>query len=169
MHTDLKNHIRAALSGSSSSAPVATDTLAKGHQRRRVEAALMEMYQAREVACCKITKAGRENVVWWLAAQIGPFKSPHQLNKESRAKMNVKAVKPQAKSVVCRMSPLSIEVKNLITAHPGLTIPEVYEKLNKQAAERHRVRVAIGNLASKGHIRTEGVERQYRYYPEEAA
>jgi hypothetical protein len=66
MLTDLKNEIRQALAGTSSQKPVDTDVLAKGHHRSRVEAALMELYQAQEVCCCKITTRGVERVVWWV-------------------------------------------------------------------------------------------------------
>lgn len=66
MAKDLKDEIRAALQGSSSRAPVDTDELAKGHHRRHVEAALMEMYQANELCCCKLIKGGSERVVWWV-------------------------------------------------------------------------------------------------------
>jgi len=75
MLTDLKNEIRTALAGTSSQKPVDTDVLAKGHHRSRVEAALMELYSAQEVCCCKITTRGVERVVWWVggAAAIAPI------------------------------------------------------------------------------------------------
>lgn len=66
MAKDLKQEIRAALQGSSSRAPVDTDVLAEGHHRSRVEAALMEMYQANELCCCKLIKGDGERVVWWI-------------------------------------------------------------------------------------------------------
>ncbi|OHC89194.1 MAG: hypothetical protein A3J87_00205 [Sideroxydans sp. RIFOXYB12_FULL_59_6] len=66
MLTSLKNEIRAALANTSSQRPVDTDVLATGHRRSRVEAALMEMYQANEVCCCKLTKGSSERVVWWI-------------------------------------------------------------------------------------------------------
>lgn len=70
MLTDLKTVIRTALAGTTSSNPVDTDALAKGHQRRSVEAALMEMYQAQEICCCKIIKRGSESVVWWRGGNV---------------------------------------------------------------------------------------------------
>lgn len=91
MLTDLKNEIRQALAGTSSQKPVDTDVLAKGHHRSRVEAALMELYQAQEVCCCKITKRDIERVVWWETRFIEPFKSPWQLNQEKLKRNTSKA------------------------------------------------------------------------------
>jgi hypothetical protein len=75
MAKDLKEWIRTALQGSSSRAPVDTTVLAKGRRRKRVEAALMEMYQANEVCCCKLFKGSEERVVWWIsgAGVIAPI------------------------------------------------------------------------------------------------
>lgn len=73
MQTDLKFSIRNALSKSTSQKPVDTAELYKIGacrgviNRAPIHAALMEMYRANEVCCCKITKGGRENVVWWLS------------------------------------------------------------------------------------------------------
>ncbi len=98
MLTDLKNEIRAALAETSSQQTVDTDVLAKGHHRSRVEAALMELYQAQEVCCCKITKRKSkiikrdiERVVWWETRFIEPFKSPWQLNQEKLKRNTSKA------------------------------------------------------------------------------
>jgi len=63
--TDLKSKLLPLLAKATSQAPVDTDTLAQGHRRRDVEAALMEMYQARTIGCCKLIKAGNESIVWW--------------------------------------------------------------------------------------------------------
>ena len=63
--TDLKSKLLPLLAKTTSQAPVDTDTLAQGHRRRDVEAALMEMYQARTIGCCKLIKAGNESIVWW--------------------------------------------------------------------------------------------------------
>lgn len=75
MLTDLKNEIRAALAETSSQQTVDTSVLAKGHHLSRVEAALMELYSAQEVCCCKITTRGVERVVWWVggAGAIAPI------------------------------------------------------------------------------------------------
>jgi hypothetical protein len=64
MH-DLKTAIRAALAGSSSQQPVDTQQLYQLGQRKRVQAALMDMYAAREVSCCLITTRGVSRSVWW--------------------------------------------------------------------------------------------------------
>ena len=64
--TDLKSKLLPLLAKTTSQAPVDTDTLAQGHRRRDVEAALMGMYQARIVGCCKLIKGGNESVLWWL-------------------------------------------------------------------------------------------------------
>lgn len=79
---DLKTEILAALDGSSSQRPVDTDVLSKGHHRSRVEAALMEMYQAHEVCCCKIIKDRNERVVWWIAGTAG---QPHSYGRVGRS------------------------------------------------------------------------------------
>lgn len=75
MLTNLKNEIRAALAETSSQQTVDTNVLATGHHRSRVEAALMELYSAQEVCCCKITTRGVERVVWWVggAGAIAPI------------------------------------------------------------------------------------------------
>lgn len=70
MPIDLKANVRKALAGSSSQHPVDTAVLAKGHHRRRIEAALMELYQANEVGCCKVIKRGEASTVWWLIGGV---------------------------------------------------------------------------------------------------
>lgn len=179
MPADLKNEIRAALSGSSAQKPVDTVVLTKGHHRRRVEAVLMEMYQAREVCCCKIIKGGSESVVWWIAGnapsqpqrygkQAAP-KNPTTPKQAARRVVRRRAIPKMQKAKVSRMSGVSVEVKDLITAQPGLTLPEVYARLNKMAAEEHGVRAAICRLVKLGYIRAEGVKRHFRYFPGEQA
>lgn len=71
MPTELKNSIRNALAGSSSHQPVYTATLYSHGTRKQVQAALMELYQAQGVCCCKITKDEQESVVWWLSGSAG--------------------------------------------------------------------------------------------------
>lgn len=85
MAKDLKDQIRATLQGSSSRAPVDTDVLAKGHHRSRVEAALMEMYQANEICCCKLIKGGRERVVWWIGGAGVYAPITHRIPKEAQS------------------------------------------------------------------------------------
>lgn len=67
----LKQAIRKALAGATSQTPVSTAPLYSLGSRRQVEAALMELYQAREAACCKITTRGVERIVWWPVGAIG--------------------------------------------------------------------------------------------------
>lgn len=86
MLIDLKANIRKALSGSSSQHPVDASVLVKGRQRRRVEAALMELYQANEVGCCKVTKRGEASTVWWL---IGGVSAPHSFGRLCQPKVVV--------------------------------------------------------------------------------
>lgn len=71
---DIKAAIRNALSGSSSQQPVDTAALFPLGTHKQVKAALMELYQAHEVYCCKTIKGAHENVVWWLS---GAVSQPH--------------------------------------------------------------------------------------------
>ena len=168
MLADLKNEILAALAGSSAQKPVDTVVLTKGHHRRRVEAVLMEMCQAREVCCCKIIKGGSESVVWWIAGNAPS--QPRRYGKQAARRVVRRTSDPKMqKAKVNRMSGVSVEVKDLITAQPGLTLPEVYARLNKMAAEEHGVRAAICRLVKLGYIRAEGVKRHFLYFPGEQA
>ena len=82
---DLKAKLLPLLAKATSQAPVSTDTLALGHRRRDVEAALMEMYQSRAVGCCKLIKDGKEDVVWWAIGHTE--KTPtYLLTKNAKAK-----------------------------------------------------------------------------------
>lgn len=71
MPIDLKAAIRNALAGSSSHQPVDTAKLYSHGTRKKVQAALMALYQAQEVCCCKIIKGELESVVWWLSGSAG--------------------------------------------------------------------------------------------------
>ena len=86
MHTDLKLAIRNALAGSSSHQPVDTATLYSHGTRKQVQAALMELYQAREVFCCKIIKGEQESVVWWC---VGCVPAPHSFGRLCQPKIAV--------------------------------------------------------------------------------
>lgn len=75
MRTELKTVLREALAGSSSQHPITTEKLYPlGPSRAAVESALLALYGAREVGCCKITMGEVTRVEWWLAGQ--PGKSP---------------------------------------------------------------------------------------------
>jgi hypothetical protein len=172
MLTDLKAEIRAALAGTTSQQPRDTAAVIEHtrRQRGRVEAALLEMYQAQQVYCCKIIKGRDERIVWWIAGSVEKQTDFYgKKNTPSAPKVTKRAIPKMPKAKVSRMSGVSVEVKDLICAQPGLTMPEVYERLNKKAAEEHRVRVAINSLVKLGHIHAEGVKRHYRYYPGEQA
>ena len=84
--SDLKTQLRQLLAGSSSQHPVNTSVLVKGHHRRRIEAALMELYQANEAGCCKVFKDGKESSVWWL---IGGVCAPHSFGRLCQPKVVV--------------------------------------------------------------------------------
>lgn len=65
MPDDLKAALRAALADSTSQQPVNVGALYKLGARKKVEAALLEMYRQGEVGCCLITRRGVEESVWW--------------------------------------------------------------------------------------------------------
>lgn len=67
--TALHEAILTKLEGSSSQNPVNTAKLYPLGTRKQVEAALTELYQARNIACCKITRRGEESIVWWTVMQ----------------------------------------------------------------------------------------------------
>lgn len=81
----LKAQLAAALAGATSQNPIDTTTLAQGHHRHAVEDALMDMYQAREVNCCRHTKGSKTCVVWWA---IGHTEKPptYLLAKDAKAR-----------------------------------------------------------------------------------
>jgi|SRR3989338_4209262 len=90
----LKDAIRNALAGSSGQQPVDTATLYSHGTRKQVQAALMELYQAREVFCCKVIKpalskvegGGQESVVWWA---VGGVPVPHSFGRLCQPKVAV--------------------------------------------------------------------------------
>jgi len=65
MRTDLKTAIRKALAGSTSQQPVDVKKLYPLDTIETVQAALMQMYDQREVMCCLITTRGVQKSVWW--------------------------------------------------------------------------------------------------------
>lgn len=83
---DLQTAIRHALAGSSIQQQVDTATLYSHGTRKQVQAALMELYQAREVCCCKIIDIGGENIVWWLSGGVG---APHSYGRLCQPKIAV--------------------------------------------------------------------------------
>ena len=74
----LKDAIRNALAGSSGQQPVDTATLYSHGTRKQVQAALMELYQAREVYCCLCTRRDKSFSVWWA---VGGVPAPHSFGR----------------------------------------------------------------------------------------
>lgn len=73
---DIKQNLLSALAGSSSQNTVETSKLYPLGTRKQVEAALMQLYQARVITCCKITRRGVESIVWWTvggAKELGKY------------------------------------------------------------------------------------------------
>ncbi len=153
---EIKNEIRAALAGTTAQNPMDTDSIIKKtrRQRRRVEAALMELYQALEVGCCKIIN-GREYVVWWIVGNS--MTAPISYREQPR----------RTDKVVRRISPLSAEVRDLITATPGISMPDLIVTLGKPRSETQKIMNSVTSLLGSGRIRAEGVKRHYRYFPGE--
>lgn len=157
--TNLKLELRLRLAGSTSQKPVDFAALAKIHHRRRVEAALMEMYQDREVGCCKVFLGSLETTVWWISGVVEqtPF-----YGKKNEPKTVV--AKPRARGGN-RLSPLTLEVLNLVTETPGLSISELIAKMQKGPDETEKIRNSVVSMFNSGRIRVKGEKRAYRYYP----
>jgi len=169
MLADLKNEIRAALSGSSAQKPVDTVVLTKGHHRRRVEAVLMEMYQAREVCCCKIIKGGSESVVWWIAGNAPS--QPQRYGKQAAPK-NPTTPKQAARRVVRRTSDFTENVLTLITAQPGMNAAEICRKHiwpDDTQRQAQKIYDSIQSLIKRGRVHKKGESRECRYFPGEQA
>mgnify|MGYP001608439032 CR=1 FL=1 len=67
----LRAHIRTALAGTTSQAPIDTATLAQGRSLCAIKAELMAMYKAREVMCCEFFKGNAKPVVrWWSVGNV---------------------------------------------------------------------------------------------------
>ena len=158
--SDIKLELRRILRGSSSQSPVDFATLAKGHQRRRVEIALMQMYQEREIGCCKITKGREETTVWWMA---GIIEQDSYYGKVNQGKHD--CAPKRSTRVVRRISPMSSDVLAAITATPGLSMPELILTLAKPRAEEPKIRNSISSPLQSKKIKTEGVQRHYRFFP----
>ena len=83
--TDLKSKLLPLLAKATSQAPVDTDTLAQGHRRRDVEAALMGMYQARIIGCYKLINGGKESVLRWPVGCVAKA-APMNLSRANKAR-----------------------------------------------------------------------------------
>ena len=85
----LRAKLAAALAGSSSQVPVSTETLAQGHSLRATKAALIEMYQSREVAYCVFYKGAAKPVMkWWATGTIlnANYNQTSRANRLAKAK-----------------------------------------------------------------------------------
>lgn len=158
MSATLHSEILAALEGTSSQRPLSTLSIIKKthRQRRRVEAELEALYQARLVFCCKIIKPSSEWIVWWRAGSVP--KQTEFYGKKHEPKS------PAAKTVR-RISAMSVEVRDTIYANPGMTMPELVEKMNKPRAMHDKIRNSVVSLFNSKTIRKEGTKQHYRYYP----
>lgn len=158
--TDLKSELRHALKGSSAQKPVDFSVLAKGHHRRSVEIALMQMYWEREVGCCKVFLGSLETTVWWISGVVEqtPF-----YGKKNEPK--AEAAKPRAKRKGKQPSPFTLEVIALVFETPGLSFSELVAKLNKHPAETEKIRNAVYSMVKSGRLRAKGERYAYRYYP----
>lgn len=155
---DLKAEVLAVLKGTSSKRPMSTRSIidTTRRQRSRVEAALAALYQERHVYCCKIIKAGEAFVVWWCAGAV-----PAQT--EFYGKQIAAPAEP-ARKVVCRISKFSRDVIDTIKAAPGMSMRELKAKLAAKGETDSRIASTACNLVCLGHLRTEGAQRQYRYF-----
>lgn len=162
----LRGKLLDALSGSSASNPIEVEKLYKFGGVTQVQACLMSMHSSGEVQCVHIATRKAERSMWWLAGNVQRDADWYGVRGKTVIQKEA-APKPARKPTkrVHRLSVRSKEVIELISAHPGLTMTEVLEKSNKQAAEFHRIRVSISNLTQNGYLRTEGAERHYRYFP----
>jgi hypothetical protein len=75
---DIKQQLLAAMAHATSQKPVETAKLYPLGERDQVEAALLELYRAHAVGCCKIIN-GSERIVWWPTRQtvfspVGPHR-----------------------------------------------------------------------------------------------
>lgn len=93
----LRAHLTAALARSTSQTPIATETLAHGHFRCRVEDELMAMYRERQVCCCEFFKGNNKPVVkWWLAGNIEGSPNLPQTTNYNNARQRRRAAKARA-------------------------------------------------------------------------
>jgi hypothetical protein len=171
---DMKAEIIAALSGTTAQHPMDTHAIITKtrRQRGRVEAALGELYQVRSVYCCKITDKEGERVVWWVSGNVpsqtefyGKRAFTIDMKKAEAAGFGAKPSKPaKATKVVRRMSQFSRDVIDTIKATPGLSMPELKEKLAGKGVTDSGITSTASNLVYMGYLRTEGEMRRYRYY-----
>lgn len=166
MPTDLKSEILAALADTSSQRPMDTKAIIKKTRRQRdhVEAALLEMYQTQQIACCKIIKGGSEAVVWWISGNSMTALISFRTLPAKEASQTARKKYPS------RMGEFSRNLLTHIGANPGLTTTEYCDQLNIQKQrDRGRAACAVYNLVKIGWLRSEGNNPGKRYFPEERA
>jgi hypothetical protein len=69
MLTNLQTKMLDAMADATSQQPMDIAKLYPLGTVEAVQEALLSLYQAQQVACCKITKRGVETIVWWPAAE----------------------------------------------------------------------------------------------------
>lgn len=158
MKATLHSEILAALTGTSSRCPMETATIIDKtrHQRGRVEAALLELYQAKQIYCCKIIN-GSECVVWWLLG------AARQTQAYGRSLTPKKEETPKRRAN--RLSEVSIESIAAVRANPGLTQPALLALiLSGSSDSREHITKNLHNLQCSDYLRREGEKSHYRYY-----
>ena len=61
----LQAAIMQALDESNSQNPVVTEDLYTTGTMYRVQCALLDLYHAQQINCCKVEKGGKETILWW--------------------------------------------------------------------------------------------------------
>lgn len=69
MLTNLQTKLLEAMAEATSQKPVDISKLYPLGTTEAVQDALLSLYQAQKVACCKIIKRGVETIVWWPATE----------------------------------------------------------------------------------------------------
>ena len=164
---DLKAEILATLEGSTSQRPLSTHTIIeKTHrQRGRVEAALMELYQARVVCCCKIAKHTSVQVVWWVSGNVVNQTEFYGKGKQAAPKAAAAPKQQTNKKRAGRISQFSRDLIDAVKAAPGISIPALREKFSGQGIADIRINSTVCNLCNSGYLRAEGKRFQRRCYP----
>lgn len=171
MSADLKAEILAALAGTTAQHPMDTHAIITKTRRQsgRIKVALYELYQARQVCCCRIAKPSSVQDVWWRAGAV-----PKQTEFYGKRAVTIDIKKAEASGFVAKpskpvrkFSPMSTAVKQQIHDTPGMSMAEIVAKHPKEDALR--VMNAVSALRTGQYVRFEGQKRKFRYYPKEAA
>jgi len=175
--TDLKAELRSKLEGSSSRSPVDISVLSAGRHRRRVEIALMEMYQEREVGCCKISKRDKatthitETTVWWVSCTVT---SPDWYGIRGKGpSITLNMEKAKAAGFVKRMprpprfNELTKVVLDKVITQPGISRMDLFSHAQSTQfiKDTAKIKSAIGNLTFKKLIISSGTPGNLTYTP----